>query len=356
MNRFLVTPWRHDPGVQRRAVVTTIRDVARLAGVSPATVSRVLNDNPEVGPEFVTRVQAAIAQLDYRPNVVARNLRRRATTVIGVIISDVTNPFFTGMIRAVEDVAQAAGYSVVLANADEDLDKEIRYLEVAAAERMAGVVLSPASSRHTSVDVLTEAGIPVVTVDRLLQGSRADSVVVGNRTAARQATEHLIEQGCQRIAFIAGSPGTSTAADRLAGHRQALRAAGRPAEPSLIVCGGFRLEGGHAATAELLRRDPMPDGLVVANNLMTLGALQCLVENDIDIPERVAIVGFDDLPWSRALRPALTVVAQPIYEVGRRAAELLLRRINGDASPPQRVVLPATLTVRDSSRRSAAER
>ena len=234
--------------------MTTIRDVARLAGVSPATVSRVLNNNPEVNGAYRERVKDAIAQLDYRPNGLARNLRRRATMVIGVIISDIANPFFTAMVRAVEDVAQAAGYSAVLANADEDVAKEVRYLEVAAAERMAGVVLSPASSKSTRIDLLAECGIPVVTVDRRLQTADVDSVVVTNRRAARQATEHLLAEGCRRIAFIAGPTETSTAADRLTGYRQALRAGGRPDDDSLVVSGGFRIEGGHQATAELLGR------------------------------------------------------------------------------------------------------
>ena len=331
--------------------MTTIRDVARLAGVSPATVSRVLNDNPEVGGIYRDRVKGAIAQLDYRPNGLARNLRRRATTVIGVIISDVANPFFTGMVRAIEDVAHAAGFSAVLANADEDLDKEVRYLEVAAAERMAGVVLSPASSKHTRIDVLAERGIPVVTVDRRLSTADVDSVVVANRRAARQATEHLIAEGCRRIGFIAGPAETSTAADRLAGYRQALRAAGRSADPALVVPGGFRIEGGHEATAALLSQPHRPDGLVVANNLMTLGAMQCLIENAVNVPDEIAVVGFDDFAWATTLRPALTVVSQPIYDLGRQAAELLLRRIGGEQFPARQVVLPTTLMVRGSSQR-----
>lgn len=331
--------------------MTTIRDVARLAGVSPATVSRVLNDNPEVGAIYRDRVQNAIAQLDYRPNALARNLRRRATTVIGVIISDVANPFFTTMVRAVEDVAQAAGYSAVLANADEDLDKEVRYLEVAAAERMAGVVLSPASSKHTRIDLLLERGIPVVTVDRKLNTGDVDTVVVANRRAARQATEHLLDEGCRRIGFVAGPSETSTAADRLAGYRHALRATGRPADPGLVVPGGFRIEGGYEATAELLKRPRRPDGLVVANNLMTLGAMQCLIDNDVPVPDEIAVVGFDDFAWATTLRPPLTVVSQPIYDLGRQAAELLLRRIGGEQFPRRQVVLPTTLMVRGSSQR-----
>src|SRR5882757_11420335 len=172
---------------------TTIRDVAATAAVSAATVSRVLNGRVDVAPELRDRVLAAVAQLNYRPNGAARSLRTRATTVLGVIISDITNPFFTSMVRGVEDAAQEAGYSVVLANTDEDLDKERRYVEVAAAEQMAGVVLSPASSTQTRLDVLVERNIPVVTIDRRIRGSQCDSVTINNREVSRAATAHLIE-------------------------------------------------------------------------------------------------------------------------------------------------------------------
>ena len=195
----------------------TIRDVARKAEVSPATVSRVLNTSETVVARPAERVLAAVRELGYRPNSQARSLRTRATTVLGVIISDITNPFFTAMVRGVEDAASEAGYSVVLANADEDLRKEQRYLEVAAAEQMAGVLLSPASSTDTSIDILSERGIPVVTIDRRLEARRRRLGHGRQPPAAKEATLHLAEQGCRRIGFIAGRLGTTTGASRLAG-------------------------------------------------------------------------------------------------------------------------------------------
>ena len=328
---------------------TTIRDVAAHAAVSAATVSRVLNGRVDVAAELRDRVLAAVADLNYRPNGAARSLRTRATTVLGVIISDITNPFFTSMVRGVEDAAQRAGYSVVLANTDEDLEKERRYVEVAAAEQMAGVVLSPTSSSHTSVGYLVERNIPVVTIDRRLRGTPVDSVTVNNFRAAFEATEHLITQGCKRIGIVAGPLTTTTGSRRLAGYKAALRAAGLAEESDLVAIGDFRIDGGRAATAELLERKI--DGLFVANNLMTIGALEMLGSRGLEPGRDLAVVGFDDINWGTALRPPLTAVSQPTYEIGRQTTELLLRRIAGDDSPVQRIVLPAKLVVRESSLR-----
>jgi LacI family transcriptional regulator len=330
-------------------VPTTIRDVAAAAGVSPATVSRVLNLKEDVNADLRRRVLAAVTDLGYRRNGPARSLRTRAAMVLGIIISDITNPFFTALVRGAEDRAQLAGYSVVLANADEDLAKEGRYLEVAAAEQLAGVLLSPASSRLTNIDVLTERGIPVVTIDRRLSSASVDSVTVNNRQAALEAAEHLIQQGCRRVGFVAGPVQTTTGASRLAGYRAALRAAGRALDPALTAYADFRTEGGYVATRQLLQLKKPPDGLLIANNLMTVGGMQAIAEAGLDVPQDIAVVGFDDANWATALRPPLTVVTQPTYEIGRIAAELLLHRIDGEKCAPRRVVLRAQLVPRGSS-------
>jgi LacI family transcriptional regulator len=328
-------------------VPTTIRDVAAVARVSPATVSRVLNGKQDVAADLRHRVLAAVTELSYRRNGPARSLRTRATMVLGLIISDITNPFFTAVVRGAEDQAQLAGYSVVLANADEDVAKETRYLEVAAA----GVLLSPASPRRTSIDVLVEQGIPVVTIDRRLIAAPVDSVTIDNHSAARKAGQHLIAQGCRRVGLVAGPVQTTTGASRLAGYRAALRAAGRTVDPSLVAYADFRAEGGYAATRRLLQQRQPPDGLLFSNNLMTIGGLKAIAEAGLAIPDDIAIVGFDDAIWTTALRPPLTVVAQPTYEIGLTAAQLLLRRIEGEKFPPRRVVLRAELIVRASSQR-----
>jgi len=334
-------------------VPASIRDVAARANVSPATVSRVLNGREDVSAVLRDRVLAAVDDLGYRPYGPARSLRSRATTVLGIIVSDVTNPFFTSMVRGVEDLAQQCGYSVIIANADEDLAKEKRYLEVAAAEQVAGVVLSPASSTRTRIDVLAERGIPVVTVDRRLRTADLDSVTVNNHKAAREATQHLLEQGCRRVAIIAGPTQTTTGLRRLAGYRAALHAAGCAVDPALIAHADFRIEGGYEATKALLRLRRRPDGLLISNNLMTIAALEVLSEADINIPADLALVGFDDSRWAAALRPPLTAVAQPAYQIGEEAARLLLNRVGGARQSPCHVTLTAQLVIRGSSLRAA---
>lgn len=329
-------------------MTTTIRDVAAAAGVSPATVSRVLNERVEVATDLRERVIAAVTELGYRPNGPARSLRKRATTVLGIIITDVQNPFFTSMVRGIEDAAQRAGYSVVLANSDEDQDKQQRYLEVAAAEQLAGVVLAPAHQSTRGLDVVVGQGIPVVTVDRRLRGAAVDSVLVNNHKAARDATEHLIERGRRRVGFVAGLLDTTTGARRLAGYKAALKHAGIPLDEKLIAEADFRLEGGYEATKKLLER-ARPDAVFASNNLMTIGALQAIAEAGVAIPDDVAVVGFDDISWATALRPPLTAVRQPTYEIGQRAAELLLDRVRGDPAPRRNIVFHAELVVRGSS-------
>lgn len=329
----------------------TIRDVAKAARVSPATVSRVLNTSEKVSSDLRERVLVAVQNLGYHPNSQARSLRTRATTVLGVIISDITNPFFTTMVRGVEDAASKAGFSVVLANADEDLDKERRYLEVAAAEHMAGVLLSPASATETRVDVLTERGIPVVTIDRQLKRPDVDQVTVNNHKAAKEATLHFVEQGCRRIGFIAGRLDTTTGAGRLEGHKAGLKEADLPLDPELVVSGDFRIDGGREAAQKLLALPDRPDGLFASNNLMTIGAIDALDQAGVRFPDDIALVGFDDMMPSLVLRSTITTIAQPTYEIGQRATELLLRRVLGETFPTRQIVLPATLKIRDSSLR-----
>ncbi len=325
---------------------TTISDVAEAARVSPATVSRVLNGNTGVAAELRARVDAAVESLGYRPNGLARGLRRQATMVLGVVISDVTNPFFTSMVRGFEDVAQAAGYSVVLANSDEDLEKEHRYLEVAVAEQMAGVALCPTSSARTDVSVLATYGTPVVTVDRELNGAEVDNVSIDNHLAARRVTEHLIGQGRAHIAFISGPTTTTTGERRLAGYRAAMRSAGL--SPS-VKRADFRVDGGYRAAGELLDASPETDGMLVSNNLMAVGALRALQERGLALPDDIAFASFDGVIWAQILHPTLTVMEQPTYEIGRRAAELLLERIAHPRAPVQKVVLPAVLRIGQSS-------
>jgi LacI family transcriptional regulator len=324
-------------------------DVARRAGVSAATVSRVLNGRSTVDPSLAERVTAAMTELGYRRNTMARNLRLRASNLWAIIISDVENPFFTSMVRGVEDVASTAGYSVVLCNSDENPAKEQNYLDAAMAEKMAGVIISPSSARVDGINQLRKGRCPVVVVDRELDGLRVDTVLVDNLEGARSATDHLIEQDFQRIACITGPRWLSTAAQRLTGYTQALKAAGRVVDEQLIRYADFRKRGGHEAMASLLDSGPPPDAVFVANNLMTVGAAECLIQQGRAIPGDVALVGFDSIPWADLVFPSLTTVAQPTYEVGRAAAHMLLAGIREPDHEPQKLVLATELQVRASS-------
>ena len=330
--------------------MATIYDVARRAEVSAATVSRVLNGHSSVDPQLAERVRAAVTELDYRPSALARNLRRSRTSLWAVIISDVGNPFFTSLVRGVEDVAQSSAYSVVLCNSDEDPDKEANYVSVALAEQVAGVILSPSGQPAVAARLL-DAGTPLVLIDRELRDVGADSVLVDNEHGAAEAVAHLLANGYQRIGCITGPESVSTARRRLRGYQQALADGGSHYDDSLVRYGDFRETGGYRAMTELLDLPEPPDAVFVANNLMAVGALECLRVRGVTVPDQVGVVGFDDLPWPSLVRPALTTVSQPTYELGRVAAQLLSERIEDRDREPTTVVLKTELRVRGTSRR-----
>lgn len=328
--------------------MTTISDVARVAGVSPATVSRVLNGTGEVSAARADRVRQAVAELGYIPFSPARALRRQLTDVWAVIVADIENPFFTSVVRGIEDGARERGVRVVLCNSDEDPAKEAEYIDVAIAERMSGVIIAVSGAR-SNLDALLDRQVPVVGVDRRPLDKRVDAVLVDNRLGALQATSHLIERGAKRIACVTGPKRISTANERLAGYKEALARAGRAFDPSLVLREDFRPAGGEKAVTELFTGRRRPDALFVANNQMTIGALGALRELGIDVPRDVALVGYDDAPWATLIRPQLTVVSQPTYEIGRAAAELLATARDRRGSASRQILLDPKLIVRESS-------
>ncbi|NRQ30275.1 LacI family DNA-binding transcriptional regulator [Nonomuraea sp. NN258] len=327
-----------------------IQDVARHAGVSAATVSRVLNGRATVNPELAARVHAAVVELGYRPNGVARNLRRRQTTLWAVLVSDVGNPFFTSLVRGVEDGGRQFGYSVVLCNTDENRAREAEYIAVALADNMAGIIISPADDA-TDISALVAAGTAVVTIDRELADTDVDAVLVDNEKGAEQATTHLLDSGYRRIACITGPRRMSTAMERLRGYQRALKSFGVPQDRALIRHADFREDGGYSAMASLLDEGVDFDAVFVANNLMTVGAVECLTEREVTVPDQVGVIGFDDIPWARLFRPSLSYVSQPTYELGRAAAQLLADRIDNPNRPTTRMVLQTELHPRESTRR-----
>lgn len=332
----------------RQNGAATIKDVAAAAQVSTATVSRVLAGPDRVGKEVRERVLAAVRKLDYHPNRLARDLRAGLRKVIGVIIPDLQNPFFPDVVRGVEAVLYNAGYTLVLGHSDGLAEREQAHLSILRGEGAAGVILIPDNSDKADYAALRSWDIPVVAVDRVPTGLRVDLVCTNNREGISEAVSHLLAHGYNEIAFINGPEGLSVTRERLAGYQEALRAAGIPARESLIIHSDFRQAGGYAAMRRLLELAKHPRAVVVANNLMALGALQAIHEKGVRIPDQVAVIGFDDMPWATSLRPPLTAVAQPAEELGHTAAELLLERLGDPERVPRQVVLATRLMVRAS--------
>lgn len=326
----------------------TIKDVAARAGVSIATVSRAFADPSVVSADLRERVADAARALKYRPSRIARNLRAGTSQTIGVVIPDLQNPFFTGVVRGLENVLLAAGYSLLLANSDEDPTRERHMLDTLRAEGVAGLIFVPINAGKSSYRHLLESQLPIVAVDRLPVDLRVDLVTVDNAAAACVAVQHLLERGHRRVGLLGGPSKHSTAVQRERGYLTALQLAGVPVRSELIIRGDFREQGGYDGMNVLLAAAQAPTAVFAANNLMTLGALRALHESGRDIPEDVALIGFDDMPWATSLNPPLTAVAQPDTEIGRTAAELLLGRIADPSRPVRHVVLEASLVVRAS--------
>lgn len=339
------------PRTRRRVrpnVAPTITEVAARAGVSTATVSRVFAESARVSSELRQRVHQAARHLGYQPSRVARSLRLGSTLTVGVIIPDLQNPFFTAVVRGIDNSLQAAGYTLLLANSDEVPAREERMLATFRAEGVAGLIFVPIAAHRGEYRHLLHPPLPVVAIDRLPPGIRVDLVTVDNIDASRRAVAHLLALGHRRVGLVAGPERHSTAHDRHEGYAKALADAGLPVQPDLVAPGDFREAGGYAAMLALLDRPDPPRAVFVANNLMTEGALRAIVERRRRIPDDVALVCFDDLPWATVIDPPLTAVAQPAHEIGAAAAELLLARIAEPDRPVRHVVLETTLIVRAS--------
>jgi LacI family transcriptional regulator len=322
--------------------MSTIYEVAASAGVSPATVSRVFN-GVNVSEEKSKRVREAASALNFTPSRAARSLRRQNSEVIALVIPDIENPFFTSMARGVEDVAHAAGYSVVLCNTDDDHGKEAKYLSIAVSENMAGVILAAAGD-SSDIGGLIAKGRAIVAVDRSPSGFAVDAVTVDNLAGGRAATRALLDQGYTRVACITGPADVETAQLRSAGWREALAAnsnatGSSSADPDAYLrYSDYRVDGGRDAMRELLAMPVPPDAVFVTNNLMSVGALQVLVESGLT-PPAVGVAMFGDLPFAALAPTGITVVHLPARQLGVTAATLLLERINGDTQPSRSIVL-----------------
>jgi len=336
--------------------MSTISDVARLAGVSTMTVSRVVNSSGYSSRETRARVEAAIAELGYVPNALARQLRSKLTKTLALVVSDISNPFFTTIARGVEDVAVRHGFSVMYCNTDESEREEAQYLLMLIERQVDGVLLVPARSSGTSFRLLQAHKMPVVVLDRRVASRHVDSVRCDSEAGAHALTRHLIELGHRRIAVLTGRRTISTSVDRVAGCRRALEEVGLTLPDELVRYGGFNFgnlnqaDGHRMAQAVLASAADRPTAIFAANNFIAFGAIRALHEAGLRVPDDMSVVAFDDLPVEWVSDPFLTVAAQPAYEIGRHAAAMLLDRLSGKRiAEGEDVLLPFELIIRRSS-------
>ena len=327
----------------------TINDVAKRAGVSPVTVSRVINNASNVSSTTRQKVEQAIQELGYVPSIAARSLRLKRTRTLALILPDITNTFWTTVARGVEDAAQRRDYAVFLCNTDEDEIKQRRYLDFVVGQRVDGVIIAPHDTDAKHLAQLSDRNLPTVVIDRYIEGWEVDSVLGDSLSGAMALVQHLIGLGHERIAMLSGPANASTAEDRVAGYCIALARAGITIQPGLIRRGEFRMTSGEEMAHQLFDEGLSPTAIFAANNAIAMGAIDALEQRGLRIPQDIALVSFDDFPNISHLFPFLTVVAQPAYDMGINAAQLLLSRLDSEVDlQPRHVVLPTRLIVRHS--------
>lgn len=331
--------------------MATIRDVADHAGVSVATVSHVINESRFVRPETKARVRAAIEALDYQLDGIARSLRRSRTGTIGVVISDITNPFFADLVKGIEETAHNLDdkINLFLCNTEEDIERERVYLDVLQEKRVDGLIIAPAGGNEAYLKRLVEKQFPIVFVDRRLPGVEADTILVDNIEATRGIVAMLTERGYTRIAAIRADLTANSIHERMEGYRKALEIAGLQNDPTLEFNAASDIDSAFLAAKRLLNTKPLPQAVFCTNNFMTLGMMRALNEAGLACPDDIAIAGFDDFPWAEAFRPRLAAVAQPAFEMGQKAAILLDERLSKKRTGQAvHITLPAEIHVRES--------
>ncbi|MDQ0285974.1 LacI family transcriptional regulator [Desulfofundulus luciae] len=331
-------------------MTVTIKDIARKAGVSYATVSRALNNRPEVSEKTRREIQRLAAEMGYKPNAIARGLVTRETLTLGLVIPDITNPFFPEVARGVEEAASEAGYSVFLCNTNWDVDKERTYIELLEEKRVDGLILASVTEDEEYLAELLSRETPVVLINRILDQVDTNYVAIDNVKGAQQAVEHLISLGHRRIAYVGGLEHVESTAERLHGYRLALAINNIPFEEELVRYGSFKKESGYENALSLLSLPEPPTAIFAANDILALGVIQAIKERELKVPENVAVVGFDDIPFAAYAEVNLTTVAQPKYTMGEMAAKILIDEIRKGPSPEKKhIVLPPTLVIRASS-------
>jgi len=326
-----------------------MKDVAEEAEVSITTVSAVINDSRYVSPELTEKVQDAIEKLNYHPDHLGRGLRKGQSKMVGLVVSDITNPFFPRVARGVEDYLHENGYGLILCNTDEEPNEEDQYLSFLRSQRIDGLVIAATSEGKKNIEKL-KGDIPLVLIDRIIENLDIPHVVSDNRKGGYQATQYLIELGHENIGFVAGIPGIRSTDDRLEGYRSAMVENQLPVKESFIVMGNSRAEDSYEAAKKLLNENSDITAIFAANNLITIGVLKYLKKSGVSCPESLSLVCFDDPIWGAALDRNITVISQQPYEMGYRAGQILLGEISEEGSPLDRkVTLPAELEVRGTT-------
>jgi LacI family transcriptional regulator len=330
--------------------VVGIREIARDSGVSIATVSRALHGRRNVDPVLREKVEQTAAALGYRPNMVARNLRTQRTGTIGVIVPNIGNAYFADIVRAIQDVATASKYTALVINSDSSAIHEDAAIRTLDERQVDGLILvsSTGVASHALASLIGR-GAAVLAADRAIRGVDVDHVLVDTRTGTREAVAHLAALGRRRIAFIAGPKGLWTAGEKLAGFKEGLRKAGLKFDKSLVLAGAYTFESGEAQAHALLALKPRADAVIIANNLMTLGAMRVFLRQSIAMPKDLALVGFDDAAWTDVVRPAVSVVSQPARELGALAMKTILARLEAPGSAPVRQMLETQFLPREST-------
>ncbi len=330
--------------------MATIKDVAARAGISYTTVSHVLNNTRYVSPEVRAKVEAAISELHYVPSAVARSLRARSTSTIGLLIPSGINPYFAELARGIEDCCERNGYCVILCNSDDDPAKQRNYLRALLEKRIDGLILASGSDDPNFAQALRGVRIPCLVVDRALDGVDADTVRIDHEQGGYLATRHLLDLGHRHIVCIAGPAHTGVATLRVRGYRRALDEAGlRPPEAGILTC-DFSSPGGYQAASRLLDAGCPVTAIVAGNDMIGLGVLRAAAERGVKVPERLSVIGFDDIQMSRYVYPALSTVGQSILQLGERAAARLLARIAAPNAPLEREPpLAPALVAREST-------
>ena len=332
--------------------MVTIYDIAKKANCSAMTVSRVINNTGKVSEATRKRVLAIMKEMNYVPNSMARGLVLRETRILSLLITDVTNPFYTSLARGAEDAALKLGYKLLLANSDENPDKEKAYIDTMLATRVDGVLVAPAGDDSArNLKRLIRQNIPMVLLDREVPGIECDTVLGDSKSGARMMTEHLIECGHERIALINGPLNVSTARLRLAGYREALKLNGIPYDGNLVVEAEYRQQDITGIIARLLGLKPRPTAVFAANNFLALGTIRSLKQLGLKVPEDISVCCFDELEAGFVVEPFMTVVAQPAYDFGYTGIHMLVDRIQEEQVRDWRkVVLPPRLHIRRSTR------